>query len=171
MAEMTQKDAVSSLLAIEEIKRLKYKYMRCVDMKLWEEMETVFIPEATCAYSAGHYSYDSRAAIIDWLKKGMDRDGFHSTHSVHQPEIEFEGEDRAKGIWKIEDIVLDTDFDIMISGAAFYHDRYVKRDGTWLIEHTGYDRIWEQMESRKDRPSMKLTASMWTSGGASSIEA
>jgi hypothetical protein len=59
----------------------------------------------------------------------------------------------------------------MISGAAFYEDRYVKRDGAWLIEHTGYDRIWEQMESRKDRPSIKLTASMWSSGGASSIEA
>ena len=167
---------LAELLAIEEIKRLKYKYMRCVDMKLWQEMESVFVPEATCAYSAGHYSYEGRDAIIEWLKKGMDRDGFHSTHSVHQPEIEIGvsgsgREERATGVWKIEDIVVDTDFDIMISGAAFYHDRYVKREGRWLIEHTGYDRIWEQMESRKDRPSIKLTASMWTSGGASSIEA
>jgi len=182
MPDMPDLSAIHVLLAIEEIKRLKYKYMRCVDMKLWEEMETVFIPEATCAYSAGHYSYEGRDAIIEWLKKGMDRDGFHSTHSVHQPEIDFlpptpatskkaSDEERATGVWKIEDIVVDTDFDIMISGAAFYQDRYVKRAGVWLIEHTGYDRIWEQMESRKDRPSIKLTASMWTSGGASSIEA
>jgi hypothetical protein len=167
-------DAVHELLAIEEIKRLKYRYMRCVDTKAWDEMETVFVPEATCAYSAGHYSYEGRDAIIEWLKKGMEHDGFHSTHSVHQPEIELEDASpclRATGVWKIEDIVVDTDHDIMISGAAFYRDRYVKRDGTWLIEHTGYDRIWEQIESRKDRPSLKLTASMWTSGGASSIEA
>jgi hypothetical protein len=167
-------DAMHELLAIEEIKRLKYRYMRCIDTKAWDEMATVFVPEATCAYSAGHYSYEGRDAIIEWLKKGMEHDGFHSTHSVHQPEIEFEDASpcrRATGVWKIEDIVVDTDHDIMISGAAFYHDRYVKRDGTWLIEHTGYDRIWEQIESRKDRPSLKLTASMWTSGGASSIEA
>jgi len=58
-----------------------------------------------------------------------------------------------------------------ISGAAFYHDRYVKRDGEWLIEHTGYERVFEQMESRSDRPSLKLTASMWTTGGASEIKA
>ena len=134
-------------------------------------MEEVFIPEATCAYSAGHYSYEGRDEIIAWLRKGMDRDGFHSTHSVHQPEIDLEGPDRAKGVWKIEDIVVDVEHGITISGAAFYHDRYVKRDGHWLIEHTGYDRIFEQMVSRADTPSLKLTASMWTSGGASEIEA
>jgi hypothetical protein len=40
-----------------------------------------------------------------------------------------------------------------------------------LIEHTGYDRVFEQIESRSDRPSLKLTASMWTTGGASEIKA
>ena len=164
-------DPVQQLLALEEIKRLKYRYMRCVDTKAWQEMESVFLPEATCAYSAGRYSYEGRDAIIAWLKKGMDRDDFHSTHSVHQPEIEFESETRATGTWKIEDIVVDLGSDVMISGAAFYHDRYVERDGRWQIEHTGYERIWQQLESRKDRPSLKLTASMWTSGGASSIPA
>ena len=162
---------LASFLEIEEIKRLKYKYMRCVDIKLWSEMEEVFIPEATVAYSAGRYSYEGRDEIIAWLKQGMDRDAFHSTHSVHHPEIDLVGEDRATGIWKIEDIVIDTEFDITISGAAFYEDRYVKRDGRWLIEHTGYDRIFEQIQSRKDTPSLELTASMWTTGGASKIEA
>jgi hypothetical protein len=162
---------IEEFLEIEEIKRLKYKYMRCVDKKLWKEMEEVFIPEATVAYSAGRYSYEGRDAIIDWLKQGMDRDAFHSTHSVHQPEIDLLSADRAVGTWKIEDIVIDVEFDITISGAAFYEDRYVKRDGRWLIEHTGYERIFEQIQSRKDTPSLKLTASMWTTGGASELEA
>ena len=162
---------LADLIEIEAIKRLKYKYMRCVDKKLWKEMEEVFVPEATVAYSAGRYSYEGRDEIIAWLKQGMDRDSFHSTHSVHQPEIDLVSADRATGTWKIEDIVVDVEFDIMISGAAFYEDRYVKRDGRWLIEHTGYERIFEQMESRKDKPSLKLTASMWTTGGASEIKA
>ena len=162
---------LAEFLEIEEIKRLKYKYMRCVDKKLWGEMEEVFIPEATVAYSAGRYSYEGRDAIIEWLKQGMDRDAFHSTHSVHHPEIDLVGSDRATGVWKIEDIVIDVEFDITISGAAFYEDRYVKRDGRWLIEHTGYERIFEQIQSRKDTPSLKLTASMWTTGGASELEA
>ena len=161
----------SELLEIEAIKRLKYKYLRCVDMKLWDEMATVFTPEATCSYSAGTYSYEGRDEIIAWLKKGMDRDGFHSSHSVHHPEIALTGPDTATGIWALEDIVVDTDHDIQISGAAFYQDRYEKHDGIWLIEHTGYDRVFEQIESRRDRPSLKLTASMWTTGGASEIKA
>ena len=162
---------VTEFLEIEEIKRLKYKYMRCVDMKRWVEMAEVFIPEATAAYSGGHYSYEGREAIIEWLEKGMGRDSLMTTHSVHQPEIELEGSDRATGVWKLEDTVVDVQFGVTINGAAFYHDRYVKRDGRWLIEHTGYERIFEQIVSRKDTPSLKLTASLWTTGGVSEIEA
>jgi SnoaL-like domain len=162
---------VQELLEIEEIKRLKYAYMRCVDRKLWDEMATLFVPEATCSYSAGHYSHEGRDAIVAWLRKGMDRPGFHSTHSVHQPEIRLTGPDTATGVWKLEDYVLDTDHDIVISGAAFYEDSYVKRGTRWLILHTGYERVFEQIESRKDRPSLKLTASMWQTGGASRIKA
>jgi hypothetical protein len=162
---------LDEFLEIEEIKRLKYKYMRCVDLKLWDDLATVFTPEATVAYSAGHYSYEGRDAIIAWLKQGMESDGFHSTHSVHHPEIDLTGPGTATGIWKLEDTVVITDHDLVISGAAFYHDRYVKREGQWWIEHTGYERVFEQMESRKDRPSLKLTASMWSTGGASEIKA
>jgi hypothetical protein len=162
---------LAEFLEIEEIKRLKYRYMRCVDLKLWDEMAEVFIPEASAAYSGGHYSYQGREAIIEWLEKGMGRDTLMTTHSVHQPEIELDGADRATGVWKLEDIVVDVQFDVTISGAAFYHDRYVKREGRWFIEHTGYERIFEQVVSRKDTPSLKLTASIWTTGGVSEIEA
>lgn len=115
------------LLALEEIKQLKYAYMRCVDAKRWDEMATLFVPEATCSYSAGHYTHEGRDAIIAWLRKGMDKPAFHSSHSVHQPEIRLTGPDAAEGVWKLEDYVIDTDHDIVISGAAFYHDRYVRR--------------------------------------------
>ncbi|MFP6656308.1 MAG: nuclear transport factor 2 family protein [Myxococcota bacterium] len=162
---------LSEFFEIEAIKQLKYKYMRCVDLKRWDELETAFAPEATCSYGGGRYHYEGRGAIIAWLKEGMDRDGLHSSHSVHHPEIELTGPDTATGIWALEDIIIDMDHNIQISGAAFYHDRYVKRDGDWLIEHTGYQRVFEQMESRADRPSLKLTASMWTTGGKSEIDA
>lgn len=162
---------LQDLVEIEAIKQLKYAYMRCVDKKLWDEMTTLFVPEATCSYSAGHYTYEGRDAIVAWLRKGMDKPGFHSTHSVHHPEIRLTGPTEATGVWKLEDYVLDTDYDIVISGAAFYEDRYVKRDGRWLILHTGYERIFEQIEKRRDRPSLKVMASMWTTGGASLIRA
>ncbi len=162
---------IHELLEIEAIKQLKYRYLRCVDTKLWDELATLFMPEATCAYGGGRIAFEGRDEIVAWLEKAMDRDSFHSSHSVHHPEIELTGPDSATGIWALEDIVIDTDHDIQISGAAFYHDRYRKTDGVWLFEHTGYERVFEQIESRAERPTLKLTASMWSTGGASEIEA
>ena len=30
------------LVALEEIRQVKYRYLRCVDLKLWDEMAGVF---------------------------------------------------------------------------------------------------------------------------------
>jgi len=38
------------LQELEAIKRLKYKYFRCIDEKLWDEMRSCFIEDATCSY-------------------------------------------------------------------------------------------------------------------------
>ena len=32
------------LAALEEIRRVKYRYLRCVDLKLWDEIAEVFTP-------------------------------------------------------------------------------------------------------------------------------
>ena len=63
----------------------------------------------------------------------------------------------------------DTRFEITIRGAAFYTDEYVKQGGRWLIRSTGYKRTFEEMQSRKDVPGLKLTASWWGTGGQSDI--
>ena len=34
------------LAALEEIRRVKYRYLRCVDLKLWDEIAEVFTPDA-----------------------------------------------------------------------------------------------------------------------------
>ena len=158
------------LVEIELIEQVKYKYMRCVDQKLWDEIAECFTESATAAYSGGKYAYDGRVAIVAFLRKGMSADSFHSSHRVHHPEIALTGPDSATGIWALEDTVIDTRWQIVISGAAFYTDEYVKQDGHWLIQHTGYRRSYEQMFSRKDIPSLKLTASWWSTDGRSEID-
>ena len=35
------------LATIEEIRQVKYRYLRCVDLKLWDELAEVFTPDAT----------------------------------------------------------------------------------------------------------------------------
>lgn len=156
---------------LEAIKRLKYKYMRCVDQKRWEELAELFLPEATASYSGGKYAYQGRDAILKFLIDSMSDPGFHSSHRVTQPEIDFTSATTATGIWALDDTVVHTTFDVMIQGAAFYEDRYRKgEDGRWRIEHTGYHRTYEQTWPRKSIEGLKLTASFWQTGGQSEID-
>ena len=146
---------------LEAIKRLKYKYLRCLDQKLWDEIGTCFTADATCSYSGGKYAFAGRDAIVDFLRKAMGAPSFYSSHRVHHPEIEFQSATTARATWALEDQVIETKAQITIRGAAFYHDEYVKQDGVWLIRSTGYERTFEEMESRKDHPSLRLTQSAW----------
>ena len=149
------------LQEIEAIKRLKYRYMRCIDEKRWEELAECFAEDATVSYSGGRYSFEGRDAVMKFLVDSMDRDSFLSSHRVSQPEIELTGETTATGIWALEDTVIDTQFEFTLRGAAFYRDEYRKIDGQWKIRSTGYQRTFEEIESRKERPGLTLTQRRW----------
>ena len=133
---------------LEAIKRLKYKYLRCLDQKLWDEIGSCFTADATCSYSGGKYAFDGRDAIVDFLRKAMGAPSFYSSHRVHHPEIEFTSATAAHATWALEDEVIETKAQITIRGAAFYHDEYVRIDGEWKIRSTGYERTFEEIELR-----------------------
>ena len=147
---------------LEAIKRLKYKYQRCIDTKQWGELRDCFTEDAKAAYSSGKFSFDDREAILKFLQGAMGADTFHSCHAVTQPEIELVDERTARGRWCLQDTVIDTSFDMMVHGAAFYEDEYRKGDdGVWRISKTGYERTYEQMRPRKSVEGLTLTESRW----------
>jgi len=150
------------LIELEAIKRLKYKYLRCLDQKRWAELAECFTENATSAYSGGKFAFDGRDAILDFLSKAMGADSFISSHTVHHPEIELTSETTATGTWALQDVVIETNAQIVIRGAAFYRDEYVKVDGEWKILFTGYERTYEETYSRADIPSLRLTANCWS---------
>jgi hypothetical protein len=161
----------AELVEIEEIKRLKYRYMRCLDQKLWDEIEGCFTEDAAAAYSGGRYSFEGRGAIVDFLRRSMGAETFLSSHRVHHPEIELTSPTTATGVWALEDVVIEERWGVTIRGAAFYEDEYVKEAGRWKIRRTGYKRTYEEIQSRKDVPGLKLTASWWGTGGRSELAA
>lgn len=142
-------DPLTELREIEAIKALKYRYMRSIDTKDWELMRACFTPDATTAYSGGRYAFEGIEAIMKFMTESMARGSFLSSHRVHHPEIALTGETTATGTWALEDYVVDTQHELTIHGAAFYRDRYVKVDGEWKIQHTGYERTFEEMGPRK----------------------
>lgn len=154
---------------LEAIKRLKYRYLRCLDQKRWDELAECFTADARSSYGGGRYAFEGRDAIMAFLRKAMGAPSFLSSHRVHHPEIDFTSATTATGSWALEDTVIETRAGITIRGAAFYSDEYVKEDGAWKIRFTGYQRTYEEVESRRDRPGLRLTASWFETGGRSEM--
>lgn len=161
---------LESMIEVDAIKRLKYRYIRFLDQKRWNEMRGILTDDAVAAYGGGRFHFDGADAILDFLVRSMGADTFHSSHRVHHPEIDLTGPDTASGLWAMDDVVILTDWDVTIRGSAYYSDEYRKVDGVWKISRTGYKRIYEEMESRSDQRNLRVTASWWTTGGVSEID-
>ncbi len=153
------------LAALEEIRQLKYRYLRCVDLKLWDEIGDTFTAGATASYGTpalGGKQIDlaGREEIVAFLRGRLGPE-IITVHFASQPEITIDGA-AASGTWCFEDTVIATQYKVVIKGAAFYEDRYAREgDGKWRIAHTGYVRTYEAMMSLDDLPSFQLTASRW----------
>jgi hypothetical protein len=157
------------LVEIELVKRLKYKYLRCLDQKLWTELEGCFTPDATARYGGGLYEFDGRDAIMEFLRTSMGATTMLTSHRCHHPEIDLIGPAEAVGTWALEDVVILTDLGLNVQGAAFYEDRYVKPGSEWLIAHTGYRRTYEELLPRASVAGLKLTADWWATDGRSTL--
>jgi SnoaL-like domain len=156
-------DPVEELRAIEEIRQVKYCYLRCVDLKLWDEIGDTFTPDATVDYGTMVYGkplkISGRDQIVKFFRTKLGPD-IITVHSAGQPEITVDGQ-TARGTWSFEDTVIATEHRVVIRGAAFYRDRYERgEDGRWRIAHTGYVRTYEAMLSLDDLPSFRLTAKL-----------
>jgi SnoaL-like domain len=152
------------LVALEEIRQVKYRYLRCVDLKLWDEMADVFTQDASADYGTHAVgkplSLRGRDEIVTYLRDNLGPNVI-TVHRCGQPEIAVDG-DSATATWSFEDTVIAMDFRVIIKGAAFYEDTYDRgEDGKWRISHIGYTRIYETMSSLDDTPSLRFIANKW----------
>ncbi|HEV8312450.1 MAG TPA: nuclear transport factor 2 family protein [Burkholderiaceae bacterium] len=138
---------METLLEIERIWQLKYRYFRAVDRHDWALLESCLAEDCRTALASGQYSFNSRAEFVNGLKALLDRPTIVTMHHGHHPEIELVAPDRAKGRWYLEDHVIDLEQNLTLHGTAYYDDEYVKRDGQWCIAFTGYERVFETVTS------------------------
>jgi hypothetical protein len=160
---------LEEMVTLEEIRQLKYRYLRYVDQKRWDEMADVFTADATVDYGTRVYGkplkITGRDDIIAFFRAKLGYDVI-TVHAAGQPEITVDG-DTATGTWRFEDTVIAMEHRIVVTGAAFYQDRYERgADGRWRIAHTGYVRTYEAMMSLDDLPSFRLTAVPSTAAAA-----
>jgi hypothetical protein len=156
-------DVLDGPRSIEEIRQVKYRYLRCVDLKLWDEIGDTLAEDATLDYGRTAYGKQleiaGRPEIVAFFRTKFGPDTLTS-HTAGQPEITIEG-DTAAGMWSFRDTLLATRHRMLIAGAGFYHDRYERgADGFWRITRTGYVRTYETMVSLDDLPSFKIIAAL-----------
>lgn len=152
------------LASIEEIRQLKYRYFRTLDLKLWDEFGDCLAEDVKARYGTQAMNeplhYDTRADVVKFMSENLGP-GIITIHIASHPEITVDG-DTATGSWGFEDTVIVPDFKVMIRGGGYYVDDYRKdADGKWRIAGTKYDRIYEAMTSLDDTPSFKLIANRW----------
>ena len=138
---------------VEEIKALKYRYVRHLDLKQWDDFAECFVPEATADYAG--LAFGDAAALVDYMRQNLGP-GLISMHHLHHPEISVDG-NAASGVWYLEDTVLAPDLDFGLSGAAFYDDEYVRTSAGWRIRRTAYRRTFEASWRLSDIPSYKVS--------------
>jgi len=145
---------------IDAITRLKYRYLRFLDTKQWDQLSALLSEDCSTAYDNGRFSFACRDEVIAFLTASMGTHALWSKHHVHHPEIDLQDGCNATGIWYLEDTVLDTRAAVRIDGTAIYFDRYRKINGKWLIAHTGYQRIWYRAQ-RLDESTLLESRSMF----------
>ncbi|HTJ62236.1 MAG TPA: nuclear transport factor 2 family protein [Alphaproteobacteria bacterium] len=133
------------LLAIEEIKALMAKRIRCMDTKDWAEYDTCHAPDATLD-SFGTLPDEHKPAgavargkdqILDMIKKVVDgKVKLTTVHHAHTPEIELTSPTTARGVWAMEDLLWWQNGDMTehLRGFGHYHETYRRIDGRWFIQ-------------------------------------
>lgn len=134
--------AIDILLAIEEIKRLKARYFRFMDIHDWTGFRALFTEDALFDVRgaleekpdiSGLEPVRGADAIVAYVSSGIDP--ISSAHYGHMPEIEILDDDSARGIWALADILRTP------TGAPFkffygyghYHEEYRKTGSGWRI--------------------------------------
>lgn len=129
---------------IDDIKQVKYRYLRALDTRDWDEFADTLTEDVAGDYgqSLGEgLHFTDRAALVDFMKTSLGPE-IITEHRVTHPEIVVNG-DEATGTWYLQDRVIAADFNFMLIGAAFYHDRYRRTSEGWKICATGYDRTYD----------------------------
>jgi hypothetical protein len=136
---------MSGMGDIDEIKQVKYRYLRGLDTKDWDTFAGTLTDDVVGTYGSSvgddHLNFSDRDSLVNFMRSSLGPQ-IITEHRVDHPEITVDG-DEATATWYLQDRVIGADFNFMLIGAAFYHDRYRRTADGWRICATGYQRTYE----------------------------
>jgi hypothetical protein len=130
---------------IDEIKQVKYRYLRALDTKNWDEFADTLAEDVTGDYGSSvgeEHHFTDRVSLVEYMRSSLPGNVI-TEHRVTHPEITLTSDDEASGSWYLQDRVIIADYNFMLIGAAFYSDTYRRTSDGWKISATGYDRTYD----------------------------
>ena len=139
---------VADLAAIRAIEQVKYRYLRALDRKQWDDYADTLTEDVDASYG-DRLRFTRRDDLLAYLRESVGP-AIITVHHCHHPEITVDG-DTATGTWALQDTVIAVEHRMLIRGAAFYDDAYRRcADGRWRISRTGYVRTYESVQPLPD---------------------
>jgi hypothetical protein len=129
------------LVAIEDIRTLQSRYVRYADLKDWQALVGLFLPDAVFT----PYDVEGKPQVVmtgrDGIAKRVSSSVGSGTalHHLLSYEIEIKSPTRAHGIWAMEDWIDRSSEKVpaaqfkTMHGCGHYRTDYEKVDGRWLI--------------------------------------
>src|SRR3954447_1859544 len=143
--------AMSAMADIDEIQQVKYRYLRALDTKHWDDFAATLTDDVVGRYGESigeEHHFTDRESLVTFMRTSLGPEVL-TEHRVNHPEITVDG-DEATGIWYLQDRVIAPDFNFMLIGAGFYHDLYRRTPDGWKISETGYDRTYDASMSTEN---------------------
>lgn len=146
---------IERLAAIEDIKILKARYFRSVDLKDWALARSVFADDVECDFRGAatdpatgfNAAPEATAVVLHGIEETMTAfesagPHFQSVHHGHDPEITVTGPDSASGIWPMFDTLRFSNGPVReLTGYGHYYETYERIDGQWKIKTSQLKRL------------------------------
>lgn len=122
---------------------LKARYCRLLDTKDWDGWAALFTEDFVLdTGGSGGYRMEGRDAAVKAVR-GSIEDAV-TTHHVHNPEIEVEG-DTARAVWAMQDRNVWPDGRKLL-GFGHYTETYRRENGEWRIASSALSRLGMELE-------------------------
>ncbi|EON98415.1 putative bile acid 7-alpha dehydratase protein [Phaeoacremonium minimum UCRPA7] len=122
---------VERLEAIEDLRRLKFDYTWHLDNKDWAAFKECFTEDFAFEGTGLQLTQEDFIATV---RNALDP--LETSHELHQHQFDFDGPDRAKGIWRLRDHLVAPGRRSEFRGRAVYEETYVWTGRGWRIAST-----------------------------------
>ena len=145
---MSLEQRIRRLEIIEAAKAAMYRYWRCLDYKLFDQLGDCFTETAEADWGDPTWRASGRAGIVTFLTANESRADIRLSHFGHNPEVTPLSDDEAFGYFKLEDWVTMSGATVM-KGFGRYDMKFkMGADGTWRIADLKLSYAYREETSR-----------------------